>query len=137
MKNTLFKVVTGIAGVYHVLLAVTGLLFPVEITSKAFTFALGVNIVATPQLEFIGKFVAVYMLAFGLMLIILACNPVKYRAFAYPALILFGIRFISRVFYFSALTSVLGMTLSRNITGSALILIFFLGIWMTMPKNQS
>ena len=131
MKNNIFKLVTGIAGAYHVLLAAIALLFPIEVTSKAFTLALGVNITATPQLEFIGKFVGVYMLAFGLMLLILSYNPVKYRSFAYPALALFGIRFLNRIFFFSALTSTLGMTASRNLIGSVLIFLFFIGICKT------
>lgn len=137
MKNNIFKIVTGIAGVYHVLLAAIGLLLPIETTSKAFTLALGVNIAATPQLEFIGKFVAVYMLAFGIMLLTLALNPAKYRALAYTALVVFGIRFLNRVFFFSLLSSTFGMTASRNLIGSALILIFFVGIFLTIPKKQS
>lgn len=137
MKNNIFKIVTGIAGAYHVLLAAIALLLPIEITSKAFTLALGVNIATTPQLEFIGKFTGVYMLAFGLMLLILAFNPIKYRSFAYPALALFGIRFLNRIIFFNALTSTLGMTASRNLIGSALIFVFFISILLTLPKKQS
>ncbi len=137
MKPFIFKMFTGIAGAYHIILGVIGLLLPIEVTSKAFTMALGVNVALTPQLEFIAKFVSVYMLAFGLMLIILTHNPIKYRMFAYPALVLFGIRFISRIFFFTTLTTAFGMTLQRNLVGSILILIFFFGIWMTLPKKQS
>jgi len=137
MKNNVFKLVTGIAGAYHVLLAAIALLFPIEVTSKVFTLALGVNIAPNPQLEFIGKYVGVYLLAFGLMLLILAYNPVKYRSFAYPALALFGIRFLNRIFFFSALSSTFGMTVSRNLIGSALIFLFFIGILLTLPKKQA
>jgi hypothetical protein len=137
MKNSMFKLVTGIAGLYHVLLAAIGLLFPVEITAKAFNVALGVNIAVTPQLGFIGKFIAVYMLAFGIMLLMIARNPIKYRALAYAAVALFGIRFLNRVLFFSLLTSTLGMTATRNLIGSALIFFFFIAILLTIPKNQS
>lgn len=137
MKNNIFKIVTGIAGVYHILLGAIGLLFPIEITSKAFGVALGVNIAATPQLGFIGKFIAVYMVAFGIMLLILAFNAVKYRVLAYPALAVFGIRFLNRVFFFSLLSTTFGMTWQRNFIGSALILLFFVAIFLTMPKKQS
>lgn len=137
MKNTLFKAATGIAGLYHILLAAIGLLFPIEIAAKAFTVALGISIKVTPELTFIAKFISVYMLAFGIMLLILAHNPIKYRAFTWPVLALFGARFLNRVIFFGLLSTTFGMTLSRNIIGSVLILIFFLGIWMTMPKEQS
>lgn len=136
MKNKIFKIVTGIAGVYHVLLAAIALLLPSEITSKAFSFALGVNITVTPQLEFIGKFVGVYMLAFGIILLILAFNPAKYRALTYAGLTVFGIRFLNRIFFFSMLSTTFGMTASRNLIGSGLILLFFIGMLLTMPKKQ-
>lgn len=137
MKNTIFKATTGIAGLYHVLLAAIGLLFPIEITAKAFTVALGISVSITPELTFIAKFVSVYMLAFGIMLLIVAYNPIKYRAFAWPALALFGARFLNRVIFFGLLSTTFGMTASRNLIGSALILFFFVAIWLTMPKKQS
>ena len=137
MKNSIFKLVTWIAGLYHVILAAIALLLPIEVTSKAFTMALGVNLAVTPQLEFIGKYVGVYMLAFGIMLIMIALNPVRYRSLAYVAVALFGIRFLNRIIFFGALTSTLGMTMTRNIIGSALVFIFFIGILFTMPKKQS
>lgn len=137
MKTTLFRAVTGIAGVYHVVLAVIGLLFPIETTAKAFEIALGVNIAVTPQLGFIGKFIAVYMLTFGIMLLILAYNPIKYRVLAFPAIALFGIRFLNRIFFFNLLSESLGMTWQRNFIGTTLIFLFFIAIFLTMPKKQA
>ncbi len=137
MKNTLFKAFTGIAGIYHVLLGVIGSLFPIEATAKAFNVALGIGVSITPELTFIAKFVSVYMLAFGIMLLILAYDPIKYRAFAWPALTLFGARFLNRVIFFSLLSSTFGMTVSRNLIGSGLILLFFAAIWLTMPMKRA
>lgn len=137
VKNTLFKTVTCVAGLYHVLLGIIGSLFPVEITAKAFKVALGISINVTPEIIFISKFISVYMLAFGIMLLIVASNPIKYRVFAWPALALFGARFLNRVIFFSLLSSTFGMTASRNFIGSVLILFFFIAIWLTMPKKQS
>ncbi len=137
MKNNIFRVVTGIAGVYHVILAAIGLLLPIEITAKAFNIALGISVTLTPEVTFIAKFVAVYMLAFGIILLILASNPIKFRSLTYAALALFGVRFINRVIFFSLLSSTFGMTASRNLIGSVLILFFFIVIWLTMPQKQS
>ena len=136
MKNNIFRIVTGIAGIYHVLLAVIGLLFPIETMVKAVTIALGVTLNIDPQLTFISKFVSVYMLAFGIILLILAANPVKYRVLAFPVLALFGIRLLNRLIFFGAVISTFGMTSSRNLIGTALIFLFFIVILLTMPKKQ-
>jgi hypothetical protein len=137
MKTNLFRIVTGIAGIYHVLLAAIGLLFPVETTVKAFEIALGVNVAISPQLGFIGKFIAVYMLAFGIMLLLLSANTNKYRVFAWPAIALFGVRFINRVVFFGLVSSTFGMSTTRNMIGTVLIFLFFIVIYLTIPRRQS
>ncbi len=135
MKNSIFKISTGLVGVYHVILGAIALLLPVEITAQAFQTILGISLNIDAQLLFIGKFVGVYMLVFGIMLILVASNPVKYRVFAWPAIVLFGIRLINRIFFFTALTTTLGMSPSRNIIGTIFILIFFVVMWVSMPKK--
>ena len=137
MKNTLFKAVTGIAGVYHVLLAGIGLFLPIDTAAKAFKLALGVSVSVTPEITLITKFTAGYMLAFGVMLLMLSWQPIKNRALAWPALLLFGARFLNRVVLFGTLSSTFGMTASRNAIGSALILFFLVAIWLTMPGKES
>ena len=137
MKNNIFRIVTGIAGAYHVLLGVIGLLFPIETMVKAVTIILGVTLDVDPQLTFISKYVSVYILAFGIMLLILAANPTKYRVLALPALALFGIRLLNRIVFFGAITSTLGTTSARNIMGTGFIFLFFIAILLTMPKKQS
>ena len=137
MKPTLFRAVTVVAGVYHVVLALIALLLPAETTVRAFAFALGVNVTITAELAVIAKYIGVYMLAFGLMLLVLASNPGRYRVFAYAALVLFGARFLNRILYFDLLNSTFGMTASRNIIGTALILFFFVTILWTMPRRSS
>ncbi len=136
MKNILFKIVTGTAGLYHIVLGAIGLVFPIETVVRATTLTLGVTLQADQQLAFILKFVSVYMLAFGIMLIIFAFNPVRYRALLVPTLILFAIRLINRIAFFGLLSSTFGMTAQRNMIGAGLILFFFLAIWLTMPKKQ-
>ena len=135
MNNRIFSIVTGIAGAYHILLAVAGFLLPRTLVEKVISTAFGVVLEVDPQLSLIVKFVSVYMLAFGVMLLILASNPVKYRVFAIPALVLFGLRFVNRLLFFNALTA-LGMPVSRNVVGTVLILLFFVAILVFLPKKQ-
>ena len=135
MKEKLFRLVTGIAGVYHVLLAVAGFLLPEDAVENVIQMVFGVTLAIDPVLGLIVKFTSVYMLAFGVMLLLLATNPAKYRAFALPALILFGLRFLNRLIFFGTMTSA-GMTASRNIVGTGLILFFFVAILVLLPKKD-
>tara|TARA_B100000809_G_scaffold259040_1_gene303287 strand:+ start:152 stop:604 length:453 start_codon:yes stop_codon:yes gene_type:complete len=137
MKNRIFRVVTGVAGVYHILLAAAGFLCPADTVAKLVGMAFGIDLDldADPQLALIVKFVSVYMLAFGVMLLVLSSNPIQYRAFAIPALVLFGLRLVTRILFFSMLTSA-GMSVSRNVIGTGLIFIFFAAILFSLPTKQ-
>lgn len=135
MKTAFFKSLSGLIGIYHVILGVIGLILPIETVVKAFGVTLGVTLEINNQLTYIAKFTSAYIFVFGLAALILASNPIKYRSFAGPIAALFGIRFISRIVFFTALTSTFGMSAMRNIIGSALILFCCLGIWLARPSK--
>lgn len=111
------------------------MLLPAETTVRAFAAALGVEVAIDPQLALIARFIGVYMLAFSAMLLILASDPARYRIFAVPALVLFGVRFLNRIVFFGLLSSTFGMTAWRNAVGTAILLVFFLAILWTMPRR--
>lgn len=135
MRRRIFSIVTGIAGAYHILLAAAGFMLPPDTVAKVIDVAFGVPLDINAELTLAVRFSSVYMLAFGVMLLILALNPVRYRVFAIPALILFGLRFINRLLYFNDITSS-GMPVSRNVTGTVLIFLFFAGILLFLPRKQ-
>ena len=135
MSNKIFSVFTGIAGAYHILLAAAGFMLPSDMVARVINIAFGVPLDVDPELLLAVRFSSVYMLAFGVMLLILALNPVRYRALAFPALILFGLRFVNRLLYFNTMTAS-GMPVSRNVIGIILISLFFAGILVFLPKKQ-
>lgn len=137
MRTQLFKLFAGIAGVYHILLGLAGLLLPMETLGGVIGFMLGVQVVPDPQLFFTAKFSAAYILAFGVMLILLTANPVKNRALVIPVLILFGVRLVNKVLFFGPIAEALEVSTGRNLFGIAVILIFFLGILLTLPQRES
>ncbi|MFK5923702.1 MAG: hypothetical protein QM496_16105 [Verrucomicrobiota bacterium] len=136
MRIRLFKVATVIAGGYHTLLGLAGLLFPLDVIVKVVAMVFGIVLEVGSQLSLILKFTSVYLLVFGVMLLVLSSNPVRYRGLAIPALILFGTRFVNRLVLFAALTAA-GMPVIRNVVGTAQILILFLVIAFCLPKKQS
>lgn len=135
MKEKSFRIVTCIAAAYHILLAATGLLCPVSTVEKVIAIAFGLGVEVGPLLGLVVKFTSVYMLAFGVMLLLLSSNPSKYRVFAMPALLLFGLRFVNRLVFFSTLSTA-GITVSRNITGTGLLLFFFAAMLVSLPKKD-
>lgn len=136
MKLNIFRSVAGIAAAYHVFLGAAGILCPAETIEQVIASAFGVTLEVGPPLDLVIKFASVYVLAFGVMLLLLASNPTKYRALAIPALLLFGLRFVNRVLFFSAVGDA-GVTNSRNLIGVGLILFFFVAILVTLPKKDS
>ena len=136
MKSQIFKLSAGIGGAYHLILGVIALALPVDTVIQVITFAFGMTLEITPQLPLVLKFASVYLIAFGGTLLLLTSDPAKYRIFAYPALALFGIRFINRIIFFSTLAAA-GVADSRNMMGAGIILVFFLLILCTLPKKQA
>jgi hypothetical protein len=135
MKQNLFKAVTAIAGIYHIALALVGLFLSAEMAGHVSRLALGVVLKPDSQLLLVTRFTAAYMLAFGIMLLVVAMNPRKYRIFALAAVALFGIRFLNRVFLFNLISTTFEMSSTRNVIGTAVIFIFLALIFITMPKK--
>jgi len=136
MKTTVFRLLIGIAGAYHIALALVGMFLPTDLIIKVAQTALGVVLNPEPQLDLIITFTSAYMLAFGVMLMILSVNPVTYRVLAIPAFILFGVRVINRLIMFDGLLSA-GMTPARNITGTSLLLLYAIVLLVFILQKQT
>ena len=68
MKSQIFKLSTGIAGAYHLILGIIALALPVDTVIQVITLAFGMTLEITPQLPLILKFASVYLIAFAGML---------------------------------------------------------------------
>ena len=135
IKERIFKIVTGIVGVYNVALGGLVLILPVEKVVSVVEAMKGYSLEVTSQLPLILKFTSAYLLAFGIMMLLLSRNAQKYRVFALPALVLFGTSFLNNIWLFDEIAphrsgSITGVTLT-------LILFFFLSILFTMPKRRT
>ena len=135
MKDQIFKISVAIVGFYHFALGVVGLVCPVETVTRIAAITFGLSLDVTPQLPLILKFTSVYLLVFGIMVIVFSIDGIKYRIFAIPVLSLFVIRLINRLVFFNELISA-GVSPTRNLIGIGFILIFFLVILLTLPKEK-
>ena len=136
-KAIIFQIAAGIVGAYHVLLAMLALLGPGDLLGDVARLALGVELDPDGQVILAARFAGAYLLAFGVMMLLLAGRPTQYRAMVIPALILFGVRVLVRLVSFNLLSDVAGMSATRNMVGIALLLTFFIVLLVTRPRASS
>ena len=136
MKERIFKIVTGVVGVYNVALGGLVLILPVEKVVSVVEAMKGYSLEVTSQLPLILKFTSAYLLAFGGMMLLLSSNPRKYRLFALPALAVFGTRFVINLLFLDSIAPDRTGE-SINFLSLGLLLFFFLSILLTMPKSST
>ncbi|TVP77231.1 MAG: hypothetical protein EA353_10740 [Puniceicoccaceae bacterium] len=136
MKIKLFKVFVGIAGVYHVLLGLSALLLPMESFANVSGLILGLRPEVDPSFQMAAKFAASYVIAFGIVLLILFKDPIKYRILVIPVLALFGVRLINKLVFFGTISETFDVPFARSLFAVACIAVFFFGILLTLPKKE-
>jgi len=93
-----FQAVAGFMGVYHMILGVLGLISG-EVAAKLGAVVYGANVQVTPVFSYMAKYLAAYVFGFGVMMLIMASDPVKYRKFVYVALVVAVLRILSRLVF--------------------------------------
>jgi hypothetical protein len=138
MKETLFRLTTGIAAVYHLLLGAAFLVLPAGAISGMARVFLGVAIEFDAKLSMVGKFASAYILAFGIMLGLLCWKPVKLRALVIPALVLFGIRLANKMVFLTTIEENFGVDRGRSVFALAsLAVIFGVMAWARPMSGES
>lgn len=138
MKGMLFRITTGIAAGYHLILGGALLALPAgELTGIARMF-LGTELEIDPKLALIGKFVGAYILVFGILLALLFLKPVRLRALMVPALVLFGVRLVNKLVFMTAIEQAFGVTRGRSLFALiTLAVIFGIMVWTRPTDNES
>ena len=136
MKSKVFKIVTWIGSIYHILLGLIGTFASSDTIYSIVNSVYGVN--PTQGAEFIvfAKFISVYMIAFGIMLGILAYNPTRYKILVWPAVILFGIRIVERTVFFGLIAEAFQITTPQNMKTVVTITIMALLLLLLRPKTS-
>ncbi|MGB0743086.1 MAG: hypothetical protein ACPGSB_01045 [Opitutales bacterium] len=132
----LFKLFTGVAGVYHVMLGLSGLVLPHELFARVAAIVLGIQSEMDTTFRLVAKFASVYVLVFGICILIFMMNPQKYRVIAIPVLALFGIRLINKIVYFGSITESFSISTGQGIFAISSLAVLFFGILFTLPKKE-
>ena len=136
MKSTIFRVTTGVAGAYHLILGLALCLLPAGSLNGAARLFLGVGLDIDPQLAMAARFSSAYILVFGIMLILLCREPRRLRVLVVPALVLFGIRLINKLVWMGTLEESLGVSRGRGMLGIGMLAAIFGLILFTMPRGR-
>jgi hypothetical protein len=136
MKETLFRLTTGIASVYHLLLGTALLVLPAAAMNGMMNVFLGVGVEFDAKLSMIGKFVSAYILAFGVMLALLCLKPVKLRVLVIPALVLFGIRLVNKLVFLTTIEESFGVARGRSIFALACLAVIFAVMTWARPTSD-
>jgi len=136
MKGLLFRVTTGIAAAYHLLLGAALLFLPAWAMNGTARVFLGVGIEFDARLLMIGRFSSAYILAFGVMLALLCWKPAKLGALVVPALVLFGIRLANKLVYLTGIEETFGVDRGRSVFALVSLAVIFGVMAWTRPANE-
>lgn len=134
-KRKVFKALASIVGIYHIVLGLAALALPVSALASAIDLFLGFQPSMTDQFVLVSKFTGVYVLAFGLFVLLIARDPEKYRLFIAPVLLLFGIRLLNKLILFNEIGAQLAVPPARNVLAVAFVAIFFFGMLLSAPAK--
>ncbi|HEY4515312.1 MAG TPA: hypothetical protein VJJ22_04160 [Candidatus Paceibacterota bacterium] len=134
----LFRFIAWFASIYHVVLGLLGTFgnssFVVSLVNKVY----GITVNIDPDLFMsFARFAGSYMIAFGLMMGLIAKNPIKYRRFAWVGVALIIIRLFDRIVFFKALQSTLNISLVNSLPTIIVISLMAIGLVVCMPKDNA
>jgi hypothetical protein len=130
-----FKALAGFMGVYHLLIGILALVSG-EMAARVGAAVYGAHVEVTPAFSYMAKYLAAYVIAFGVMMIFVASDPVKYRKLVLVAVVVAVLRILSRLIFASELQAAFGIGMNRSLMTIAAVAILNLGLIVLMPKQD-
>jgi len=113
-RHTGIKLLAGFMGLYHILMGIVGIVSGSWAAWGAHTLW-HATVTVDPQFTYLAKFLGAYVVAFGVMLLLIAKDPVRYGALVYPAVIVAVLRIGERLVFAGELKSAFGIGMDRTI----------------------
>lgn len=130
-----FKALAGFMGVYHLLIGILALVSG-GMAARVGAAVYGAHVEVTPVFSYMAKYLAAYVIAFGVMMIFVASDPVKYRKLVLVAVVVAVLRILSRLIFASELQTAFGIGMNRSLMTIAAVAILNLGLIVLMPKQD-
>jgi hypothetical protein len=132
MKSAQKLVLLAIA-LYHLGFALMAILSE-KMAAMVAKHAFGVTLDMSPQVMYLAKLVGIYGAIFGVFVIMIALNPVKYRHLVYVVFGLYVMRISSRLIFLPQVKESFQIEMPRIIVGAVLLTGFALAVLFVRPK---
>ena len=123
-------------GVYHVVMGLLGI-WSGEVAARGAYLLWHAQVHVDPQFSYLAKFLGAYVLAFGLMLLAIARDPVRFGPLVYVAAALGALRILERLVFASDLQAAFGIGMDRTIVTAIVVLALNGGLIYLKPKEAS
>jgi hypothetical protein len=129
------KVLAGFMGIYHILMGLLGIV-------SGSTAAWGAhvlwhaNVVVDAQFSYLAKFLGAYVVAFGVMMLFIAKDPVRYGSLVYAAIVVAALRIAERLIFAGELKSAFGIGMDRTIVTIIVVGALNLGLLLLKPRES-
>jgi len=134
-RHTGIRFLAGFMGIYHIVMGCLGI-----VSGGAAAWGAHVlwhaNVSIDPQFTYLAKFLGAYVIAFGVMLLFIAKDPVRYGALVYPAVLVAVLRIAERLIFAGELKSAFGIGMQRTIGTIIIVGALNLGLLLLKPKES-
>jgi hypothetical protein len=132
-SHTGIKILAGFMGVYHLLMGLMGIISG-EMAARVAQTMWGAHVTVDPQFSYLAKFLAAYVIAFGLMMLFIAKDPVRYGPLVYVAASLGLIRILERLIFAGQLQAAFSIGMDRTIATVVVVAILNGSLILLKPK---
>lgn len=134
-RHTGIRILAGFMGIYHILMGILGIVSGATAAWGAHVLW-HANVTVDPQFSYLAKFLGAYVVAFGVMMLFIAKDPVRYGALVYPAVVVAGLRIAERLIFAGELKTAFGIGMERTIGTIVVVGILNLGLLLLKPRDS-
>jgi len=134
-KHQGIRLLAGFMGVYHILMGILGIVSGATAAWGAHVLW-HANVVVDPQFSYLAKFLGAYVVAFGVMMLFIAKDPIRYGALVYAAIVVAVLRIAERLIFASELKSAFGIGMDRTIITVIVVVALNLGLLLLKPRES-
>ena len=130
-----FKFVLTLIGIYHLALGLLPFV-PTDFAARLVSALFGMTIEVTPQLHYVARLMGAYALIFGVVTLIVASQPDRYRAFTPVILALYAVRIVNRILFVVQFMNAFQTTAFRAWLEVFLLAAFAVAVFLLRPREQ-
>jgi len=134
-KHQGIRLLAGFMGVYHILMGILGIVSGATAAWGAHVLW-HANVVVDPQFSYLAKFLGAYVVAFGVMMLFIAKDPIRYGALVYAAIVVAVLRIAERLIFAGELKSAFGIGMDRTIITVVVVVALNLGLLLLKPRES-